>query len=377
MRCQADIIHATMKRNHDPALSSSDEVYDTEMKTRPSTKAQSRRRAAYKPFVTKVNCDTTTSELCIVCRTIDFRTIFDIQSSEISRSGKPVFALDNLHPRSLQTPCLACRMFASMAYPDPENSVIGGPQKPGSVWHLRVFRATSLWNISATKNMLSQGVTTFISLALSPLTGKMNSDQRRESWKRGIILPTTIVGVGEALSPIVSCKALEIGPYVQETRIREMLNRCSAQHYDCRTLRHKFPLNAYAIDCGTRAIVQLRQDMEYLALSYVWGKPSMARSAHDDALGTKSLCLGLDVPLTVEDAISIVKMSGYRYLWVDRYCIQQHNNDEKQHQIRQMANIYSNAVATICALGAHANTEIEGISIPENPNASLKVKKPY
>ena len=102
--------------------------------------------------------------------------------------------------------------------------------------------------------------------------------------------------------------------------------------------------------------------MEYLALSYVWGKRHTAQSVHDATLRTGSPNLGVNLPLTIEDAILVVQKSGYRYLWVDRYCIQQHDNIEKQHQIRQMANIYSNAVATICALGAHSNTGIAGVS---------------
>lgn len=364
-----------MKRDHDSTLSSSGEVGGTEIKTRSSTEAQYRRPTAFKPFVTQDNHDNTTSELCPVCRTIDFRAVFSMQSSKISTSGKPVFALDNLRPRSSQTSCLACRMFASMAYPDLENSVSGVAKHSRSVWHLRAFRATSLWSIPLTKALLSQGVTVFVSLVLSPVSGNLSSDQRRESWKRGIILPTSIVMADEDLSPTCSCKALEIGPYVQGTRIREMLDICSAQHFNCRTYTHNFPLNAYAIDCETRAIVQLREDMKYLALSYVWGKQSTARSVHDDALRTGSLYPGLNVPLTIEDAILIVKMSGYRYLWVDRYCIQQHNNIEKQHQIRQMANIYSNAVATICALGAQANTGIDGISRPRKSQCKFESQK--
>ena len=94
---------------------------------------------------------------------------------------------------------------------------------------------------------------------------RIKFEQAKRVRKRGIILPTSIILAGEELSPACSCKALEIGPYVQGTRTREMLEICLAQHSDYRTLTHTFPLNASVIDCETRAIVQLREDMKYLA----------------------------------------------------------------------------------------------------------------
>lgn len=155
------------------------------------------------------------------------------------------------------------------------------------------------------------------------------------------------------------------------TRIREMLGTCSTTH-SCGMNNLTFPHNANVIDCEARAIVQLNNNMEYLALSYVWGNGYTARPVHDAALRTRSPNLGLNFPLVVEDAILVVQKSGYRYLWVDRYCIQQHDNIEKQHQIRQMANIYSNAVATICALGAHANTNLPGVLRPRTSQCRFR-----
>lgn len=80
----------------------------------------------------------------------------------------------------------------------------------------------------------------------------------------------------------------------------------------------------------------------YLALSYMWG-----------TVGQKSYDLGdiLDVvPPTIEDAITVMKKLGERYLWVDSICINQASREHKQSQVKMMDIIYGGARATIVSL---------------------------
>ncbi|KAH6647812.1 heterokaryon incompatibility [Truncatella angustata] len=51
----------------------------------------------------------------------------------------------------------------------------------------------------------------------------------------------------------------------------------------------------------------------------------------------------------VRDAISATKSLGYRYLWVDKHCIDQSNETDIRRQISQMGNIYAQAEVTIIA----------------------------
>ncbi|KAK3387919.1 heterokaryon incompatibility [Podospora didyma] len=61
-----------------------------------------------------------------------------------------------------------------------------------------------------------------------------------------------------------------------------------------------------------------------------------------------------------------VSLIGKRYLWVDRFCIVQHDHASKQVQIHDMAFVYGNAYFTIVAAGASNAREglrgIEGVS---------------
>lgn len=105
------------------------------------------------------------------------------------------------------------------------------------------------------------------------------------------------------------------------------------------------------IDCFTDEIVNLEDcvasagsfdAVEYATLSYVWG------SAQSDCLrpGRK---LPAPVPRVIEDAKIVTASLGFRYLWVDRYCIPQHCAKEANDQIRNMNLVYARSCITIIA----------------------------
>lgn len=94
-------------------------------------------------------------------------------------------------------------------------------------------------------------------------------------------------------------------------------------------------------------------DVEYVTLSYVWGAPR----AEEAASPTNDV---QNVPLTIRDAMVVVRELGLRYLWVDKYCIEDSN---KHIMISRMDNIYKAARLTIVAAsGDDAFHGIPGVS---------------
>jgi hypothetical protein len=96
----------------------------------------------------------------------------------------------------------------------------------------------------------------------------------------------------------------------------------------------------------------------YEALSYTWGDPK----------GEESLvpCRGdpnASYPIKVDDGHLLVKYNlncalkqlrhdtNPRTLWIDAICINQHDGEEKNHQVRAMARIYSGASRVLAWLG--------------------------
>jgi hypothetical protein len=137
----------------------------------------------------------------------------------------------------------------------------------------------------------------------------------------------------------------------------------------------------YAIDCHTRTVdrhpwtddtkdwgasANSTRHMPFVALSYVWG-PQKKLSTKLPEQGPRYWSLPLKLPSqcpkTVEDAMSIVKQLGFRYLWVDRYCINHSDVSNKHDQIRVMDLIYRKAAFTIAAAdGEDAESGLAGVS---------------
>jgi hypothetical protein len=68
------------------------------------------------------------------------------------------------------------------------------------------------------------------------------------------------------------------------------------------------------------------------------------------------------LPETIEDAIFITRSLSMRYLWIDRFCINQSEPSEVREQVGQMDLIYSCAYLTIiAAAGATPNHGLPGV----------------
>lgn len=138
--------------------------------------------------------------------------------------------------------------------------------------------------------------------------------------------------------------------------LRRWCQRFTAPEYNKHNPKNVAEFPRLVIDCSTRDLVPTSADCEYFALSYVWGAASAQPSL--------SVANGLPtrLPATVEDAMTVVAELGFRYLWVDRYCLDQSNKAEFAAQLNGMAGIYRNAVATIiAAAGPDADYGLPGV----------------
>ena len=125
----------------------------------------------------------------------------------------------------------------------------------------------------------------------------------------------------------------------------------------------------WLIDVDSFCLVKACPQMEYLALSYVWGH-SKAESAcalqeNIDALQVPGALAGklILMPKTVLHATHLTRLLGKNYLWVDRFCIVQNDGTgAKQVQLDAMGDIYAGAEAVIiAACGENADCGLHGI----------------
>ncbi|KAK0651135.1 heterokaryon incompatibility protein-domain-containing protein, partial [Cercophora newfieldiana] len=138
--------------------------------------------------------------------------------------------------------------------------------------------------------------------------------------------------------------------------------RCNPKPPDVKGMR--------VIDCKSEhlTIRDYEPGDKYVALSYVWGQSPPGATGPTKAIVprgiTKRMVLKLpdDIPLTIRDAIEVTKALRYRYLWVDKYCIDQSNQEEQRLQFSRMGDIYAGSQVAIFALGDDSNAGLPGVS---------------
>jgi hypothetical protein len=98
------------------------------------------------------------------------------------------------------------------------------------------------------------------------------------------------------------------------------------------------------------AITQVRRDdveTNYEALSYAWGEPKFTQRLEEATTNTV-----ISITESLHEALQALRNSHTsRWMWVDAVCIAQGDVQEKNHQVRQMADIYREAESVIVWIG--------------------------
>ncbi|TFK33580.1 heterokaryon incompatibility protein-domain-containing protein [Crucibulum laeve] len=162
--------------------------------------------------------------------------------------------------------------------------------------------------------------------------------------------------------------------------VRNWLSLCKLYHGEScnksKLLDHKIanPPNEIPsfrlIDVDSNCLVLGPPHCQYAALSYVWGKRAdFLRTLSDtvNELEKPGALLRPEfydrIPMTIRDAMQVVREIGLRYLWVDCLCIVQ--DDKKGSQadaIAKMDLVYGGAFVTIMAASAiDANAGLPGV----------------
>jgi hypothetical protein len=124
------------------------------------------------------------------------------------------------------------------------------------------------------------------------------------------------------------------------------------------------------VDAIEQCLVDVVQHVEYLCLSYLWGHEktpfTATKSNVEDLHQAGSLKkYQYKIPCTILDAITLTRILGIRYLWIDRLCIVQDDDQKKREQIGYMAAIYAGSYFTIVAAsGSNDDHGLPGVTVP-------------
>jgi hypothetical protein len=161
--------------------------------------------------------------------------------------------------------------------------------------------------------------------------------------------------------------------------VNQWLQTCATEHQETCGMQESGPSNLrgfLVIDCDNRMIGPAPSGCIYAALSYVWGSSTSTApytdrsSASDRELilfkerdGLIQSQLPAQAPAVIEDALLCTRAIGLRFLWVDRYCIDQTDPSTKHFLIQRMDQIYCDARVTIInAAGNNSHGGLPGIS---------------
>lgn len=240
--------------------------------------------------------------LCKDCAQLDLDTLFKRPHKTVAGQTvkKKLGPAQNLKPRS----CAFCHLLYSSLGPH--------YQKESGLIPLRTFSSTRL---------------------------------RDNTWSS---IDTNLIQAHYTCKYIVSQPQGLTGPirivkdHIQDYEIfKDWINLCRAYHTKVCTVEiSNSVLFQKLIDCETRIIIPA-SNHPYVALSYVWGLNS-EKSSFSETLPP-------NLPNTIEDTISVTLKLGFRYLWIDRYCINQQSEEEREAQIPAMDIIYQKAEVTIIA----------------------------
>ena len=283
-------------------------------------------------------------ELCARCRVIDLQEIFQ---RKVQRDlGSFVMDLDSSVEELKASDCPLCQLFGSMSPSD----VAKGGWKRTERCHLRVFSANRVFAGLRASNMRETSDTTLLGVvrisASHANTGIEHAMHRLWSCldETGCLHRVQEI----QLQSILGVRLLPVESF-NISFVSDCIAYCSANHRKVCNATVASPTESLrVIDCQTRTIVKAPSECQYIAVSYVWGDsgsstPTTAKS--QNAQPTLQ-----NAPKLIDDCIDVTLKLNFRYLWIDRYCIDLSDDAAKHVQIRQMDLIYALAQVTIIAI---------------------------
>jgi hypothetical protein len=142
--------------------------------------------------------------------------------------------------------------------------------------------------------------------------------------------------------------------------IASWLENCRSEH-DCpRNDASTLPTRVIDVDDETTTPLLLQTNGQkggYVAISYVWGATSKGITLEAN-FAERLIGMPLDsLCKTHQDAITITRRLGFKYLWIDALCIIQDSRDYWEKEAAQMFDIYRRSVLTLAATSSNGGDE--------------------
>lgn len=163
--------------------------------------------------------------------------------------------------------------------------------------------------------------------------------------------------------------------------IKRWLESCQdpSQHGFCVQKNKAVHLPTRVVDVGPSDGSQLPKIIEsqgkpgaYVALSHCWGKKQIITTTHATFKDRTQGIKWSDLSKTFQDAISLTRRLGIRYIWIDSLCIIQDDREDWEIEAAKMGDVYENAYVTLA--GTASPDGATGFNIPRPPPQSFQLR---
>lgn len=141
--------------------------------------------------------------------------------------------------------------------------------------------------------------------------------------------------------------------------ISTWLKDCQIDHSACKPSASRGTLPTRVIDVGSsdggtvpRICETNGVTGDYIALSHCWGGGQPLKTTKENISSMKTGIPWAKLPNTFQDAITVTRRLGLRYLWIDSLCIVQDDAQDWEREAANMAVIFESAYLTIAATAA-------------------------
>ncbi|KAF2875398.1 heterokaryon incompatibility protein-domain-containing protein [Massariosphaeria phaeospora] len=284
-------------------------------------------------------------QLCSRCAAIDFDKISRVKiRNELGVSYGDLGLIDML--KSSQ--CALCRLF-SLSTP-PQTAADDAIPRHARRVYLRAFSSNRAYARFSPQQLSTHSDTILLGLVKVPPSDANNGSNSAIERMSSSLRETGYLCISDSAnqSSLLSVRLLDRDFFDMDIAT-QWWNYCYTNHTTtCGKTDTNLIKSLKVIDCESRMIVDAPLECAFAALSYVWGRPVPEEaSAEAGGMGSRKTLPAL--PKTIEDSIHVTKCLSLRYLWVDKYCIDQSDSEDKHRQIRQMDLVYSLAQITIVA----------------------------
>ncbi|KAK0616995.1 heterokaryon incompatibility protein-domain-containing protein [Immersiella caudata] len=143
--------------------------------------------------------------------------------------------------------------------------------------------------------------------------------------------------------------------------LRSWIGSCATLHADCVAAGSTLPTGVLDVGDSEDAVIFLRlspsaTDRRYVALSHCWGSSALPQALTTNLEERK---IGIEVASLLknfQNAVSVTRSIGVRYLWINSLCILQDSTLDWEIESSNMAEIYNNAYLVLAASQAADST---------------------